>query len=122
MSQQITIEEIDTTEDTGESVFRVEQGEAWMVFMFPREKPHDLWVHVIHSPEAGGMKAMMDYVCEEYDCRTVRFVNILNENLKRVLDGFESVEETVPESHPLEGDFMVCLDGEWVVSGQEAER
>ena len=111
---EITVEQIATTEDTGDPVFEARCGEAYLTFLFPPEEPHDVWIHHVHSPEPGGMSAMLDFICEEYECESLRFVNVLNDNLLEKVDGGTVVEETFA------GETIQCLDVEWHVGGVEA--
>jgi len=112
-SDDVTVERIATTEDTGDPVFEARCGDAYMTFLFPPEEPHDIWVHHVASPESGGMSTMLDYICDEYECELIRFVNVLNENLAETVTGGTIVEETVPAGSEFAGETIRCLDVEW---------
>ncbi|MFW6152992.1 MAG: hypothetical protein ACOC42_01395, partial [Halobacteriota archaeon] len=94
-----------------------EYGDAWMDFLFPKDRDEDIWVHMVRSPERGGMKAMLDHVCTEYECQTVRFCTPLNDQLANRLDGFEHESEVIddPES-PFHGSTFESLVGTWEVN------
>jgi len=114
-SEQITVKQIARTEDTDDPVFRAESDYASMTFLFPPEEPHDVWIHTVRSSENGGMSDLLDHICREYDCRKIRFVNVLNDNIEKKLDNATVIEEVVPEPSPYAGETITCVDVIWSV-------
>lgn len=110
----VTIQQIATTEDTGDAVFRAESDNARMSFLFPTGREHDMLIHTVSSDEKGGMKSLLDAVCREYDCEYLRFSTPLSDQLPNALSGFEKVVETI-EDGPMAGEPWECLDGTWNV-------
>jgi len=116
-SRVVTVEQIGTTERSDNKVFRAECGDSWMDFLFPTDKDEDIWVHMVESAEHGGMKAMFDYICQEYDCESIRFCTPLNETLENRLNGFEHESEIVDDpGSPFHGDRFESLVGTWEVN------
>lgn len=113
MTGGVTVEEIARTQDTATSVFRAEHDSASMTFLFPQDEPQDVWVHTVRSRERGGMKRLLDHVCSEYGCESIRFVNTLNDHLKDRLDGAEEVGMEITGPHPASGETVSCVDVEW---------
>ena len=110
---EITIEQIDTTRDTGEPVFRAESDRAECIFVFPREADRDMIIHNIRSEERGGMSELLDHICRKYECSLLRFSTPLNDILYDRLHGFEEKSEMVDTTN---GEMLwEYLDGEWQV-------
>jgi hypothetical protein len=114
LNNSVTVREIGRTEDSDDSVFRATIGESWLDFLFPSDRDDDLWVHMVESTERGDMKRMLDHICQEYECRRVRFCNPLNDTLAERLNGFEHGSEVFddPDS-PFHGSRFESLVGIW---------
>lgn len=112
----VTIQEIGQTQDSGDTVFRAEYGDAWMEYLFPSDRDDDIWIHMVNSRERGGMKAMLDHVCAENDCETVRFCTPLSDQLMNRLDGFKEETEIIDEpGNPMNGMVFESIVGTWKV-------
>jgi hypothetical protein len=109
----IEVNEIATTQDTGESVFRAKSDKARMEFLFSTTTEHDMIIHMVTSEEPGGMSELLDYICGKYDCEHLRFSTPIGTALQEKLNGFEKVIETVER----DGRNMrwECFDGHWNV-------
>jgi len=107
LSEAVTVEQIATTEDTDNPVFEATVPGVQLNFLFPPDEPQDMWIHYVRSEHDGGMSAVLDYFCREYECTSLRFLTPLNDHLPSKLHGFERKTIQTPRG-PTE-----VLDGEW---------
>lgn len=104
-------------------VFEARTDSSYLQFSFDTVVDDiDLRIYTVRSAETGGMKRLLDYICREYECETVRFVNVISQRLRERLQGFEEKTVHVPEDHPsgVAGQPYQVLDGTWHPSGGDA--
>jgi hypothetical protein len=89
LSEAVTVEQIATTEDTNDPVFEATAPGIKLNFLFPPNEPQDMWIHYVRSEHDGGMSAVLDYLCSEYECTSLRFLTPLNDHLPSKLHGYE---------------------------------
>lgn len=116
MADDVTVEKDGETQDSGMDVFKASVHDSEMEFSFDTVADGvDLRVYHVRSTQRGDMKRLLDHVCREYECETVRFVNVISERLRKRLEGFEKKTMHVPDDHPtpMAGEPYQVLEGDW---------
>jgi len=105
---EIEMEQVATTDDTGEPCYKVEKGSSWMDLVHSKSKDK-LFISHVWMDYRGDFSSMMDFIVQKFGTRNIQFTMIVNDNLKEVLEGFE--EKKV--MHKGLNEQMAVLDGKW---------
>lgn len=113
---EISLEEIAETEDSGDPVFKASlPNDSYATFLFPDNGY--IRVHHVDSQERGDMKKLLNYVTNQFGMEKVEFFNILEENVDIDADKFNEklrelgVDEEVDEGVSVGGNLSDRLKG-----------
>lgn len=103
---EASVEEIDTTQDTGLPVFEVTVGDGKANVIL---QDGTMFVPYVSAHGDAGLSDVMDHASETFDPDRVKFTCVISERLDDALDGFEETWE----EHEATGEEVRCLVGEW---------
>jgi len=96
----------DTSE--GDSCHEVRKGDSWMHYCYVKEK-ETLYISHVWMEYNGDFKELMNFVVAEQGTNQIKFTMVVNDALKKALDGFEEKKEF----HDNIGEEATVLEGEW---------
>jgi len=104
----IKIDKIAETQDTGDPAYKVEKGDSWMDLVH-HKKEDRLYISHVWMQYKGDFSDIMDYLVNRFKTDKIKFTMVINDNLKKVLNGFTEKKE------PHEGfnEEMTVLVGRW---------
>ena len=87
---------------------KVDKGDSFLHLVNATDE-EILYISHAHGEYKGDFKDMMNQLVEHTGTNHVKFTMVVNDNLKKVLNGFEEKKEM----HEELGEQMTVLEGEW---------
>lgn len=107
--KEIEIEQVATTDDAYSfPCYKVRIGDSWINLVHNTIKDR-LTISHVWMEYQGDFSDIMDEIVEEFETKQIKFTMVINDNLQKVLNGFE--EKT--EYHEALNEKMTVLEGEW---------
>lgn len=97
--------------EEGSPAFCCENNIAWVRGCFSEKRPRRLYIWATISDFKGGMKPLMDFIVNHFNCNMVEFTNVIGYGLLLAVHGFKLKKRY----WKLAGEYIENLVGKWEI-------